>query len=241
MTQMITLYGFGPGWGLPETSPYVTKTEVQLKMAGLAYAKDLTGFPGAPKGKLPYIDDDGTVVADSTFIRAHLERSRGIDFDFGLNDAERAAAWAVERMIEDHLNWASAHARWLMPANFDKGPSHIFDMVPEPARADARAAAQARVKAAIYGQGLGRHSEAEIWDLAKRSVASLSALLGNKAYLFGERPCGADATAFGSLAGILTPFFTSELRTMAEGHGNLVAYHDRMMERFYPNFAVLAA
>jgi glutathione S-transferase len=241
MTHMITLYGFGPGWGLPEKSPYVTKTEVQLKMAGLDYAKELGGLDKAPKGKLPFIDDDGTVVADSTFIRAHLERSRGIDFDYGLSEAERAAAWAIERMIEDHLNWANAHSRWLMPVNFDKGPARIFDMVPEPARADAREAARNRVKTAIYGQGFGRHSEAEIWDLAKRSLAALSALLSDQQYLFGDRPCGADATVFGSLAAILTPFFTSELRTLAEGHGNLVDYHDRMMERFYPNFAVLAA
>ena len=37
---MIVLYGGGPNFGLPEVSPYVTKTEVQLKMAGLAYRKE---------------------------------------------------------------------------------------------------------------------------------------------------------------------------------------------------------
>ena len=36
---MITLYGFGPAFGLPDPSPYVMKTEVQLKMAGLGYLK----------------------------------------------------------------------------------------------------------------------------------------------------------------------------------------------------------
>ena len=47
---MITLFGFGPGFGLPEISPYVTKTEVQLKIAGLDYRK-LRGRPDAsPKG-----------------------------------------------------------------------------------------------------------------------------------------------------------------------------------------------
>ena len=33
---MITLYGFGENFGLPEVSPYVTKTEVHLRRAGSA-------------------------------------------------------------------------------------------------------------------------------------------------------------------------------------------------------------
>ena len=33
---------------------------------------------------------------------------------------------AIERMIEDHLTWANAHARWLIPSNFDKGPAIFF-------------------------------------------------------------------------------------------------------------------
>ena len=67
---MITLYSFGPGFGLPDPSPFVTKVEALLKMAKLPYRMDTTGFTKAPKGKLPYIEDDGVTVSDSTFIRS---------------------------------------------------------------------------------------------------------------------------------------------------------------------------
>ena len=46
---MITLYGFGAGFGLPEISPFVTKTEIQLKMAGLAYRKERAKPPASPR------------------------------------------------------------------------------------------------------------------------------------------------------------------------------------------------
>ncbi|HVL43042.1 MAG TPA: glutathione S-transferase C-terminal domain-containing protein, partial [Brevundimonas sp.] len=48
--------------------------------------------------------------------------------------------------------------------------------------------------------------------------------------------CGTDATAFAMLAGLYTPFFASELRARGERFGNLVAYADRLMARFYPAF-----
>ena len=44
-------------------------------------------------------------------------------------------------------------------------------------------------------------------------------------------------TAFGALAGILTPFFESSLRERAEKFDNLTAYVDRMMAQYYPEFA----
>jgi hypothetical protein len=53
----------------------------------------------------------------------------------------------------------------------------------------------------------------------------------------GQTPCGADATAFGITAGILTPFFISSLRERARQFDNLIAYVDRMMGRYYPEFA----
>ncbi|HTQ15321.1 MAG TPA: glutathione S-transferase family protein [Rhizomicrobium sp.] len=230
---MITLYGFGPAFGLPDPSPFVTKSEVHLKMAGLPYKFERAAPPAAPKGKIPFIQTGAHRVGDSTFIRAHIEKAHGFDFDRGLSTVERGLAWAMERMLEDHLYFALVHHRWMDDENWQKGPIHFFDGAPE----GAAEAARERVRAMLHGQGLGRHSHGEIAELGGRSLAALSAFLGDKPYLMGERACGADATAFAMVAGVLTPFFTGELRRRAEAHSNLAAYRDRMMAQYYRGFA----
>jgi glutathione S-transferase len=234
---VIILYGFGPGFGLPEIGPFVTKTEVQLKMAGLPYRKEKAKPTASPKGQLPFIDDDGEAIADSTFIRAHLEGKYGFDFDAPLSLQDRARAWAFERMIEHHLYWAMIGARWVDPENFAKGPAHFFDAAPEHLREKLREDAQFRVAENYLLSGLGRHAPDEDVDLAVRSLLALSVQLGDKPYLMGRSPCGVDATAFGALGGILTPFFSSQLRQRTEQFENLVAYVDRMMLQYYPDFA----
>jgi glutathione S-transferase len=238
---MIILYGVGEGFGLPEISPYVTKTEVQLKMAALPYRKALGRREDSPKGQLPYLDAGGQRIADSTFIRGYLERSFGLDFDEGLSARQRGEAWAIERMLENHLGWVATHARWLIADNFDKGPARFFDDAPAAVREAIRRDVQQQVRANLFAVGVGRHAEAEIVALGMRSLAALSAILADRRYLMGARPCGADATCFAMLAYVLTPFFDSELRRQAEGFGNLVAYVDRMMAEFYPEFPWRAA
>ncbi|SHI01262.1 glutathione S-transferase C-terminal domain-containing protein [Bradyrhizobium erythrophlei] len=234
---MITLYGFGPGFGLPEISPFVTKTEVQLKMAGLAYRKERAMPPASPKGQLPYIADEAERIADSTFIRAHIEGKYGFDFDAPLSLQDRAQAWAFERMIEHHVHSALIGSRWVDADNFAKGPSHLFDGAPEHLREKLREDAQFRVAENYLLSGLGRHAPDEDVDLAMRSLFALSVQLGDKPYLMGGAPCGTDATAFGMLAGILTPFFTSQLRERTERFQNLTDYVSRMMLQYYPDFA----
>ena len=229
---MITLYGLGEGFGLPEISPYVTKTEVQLKMAGLAYEKVATRPDASPKGQLPFVDADGLQIADSTFIRGYVERTFGVDLDEGLDAAQRAQAWAIERMMENHFGWTLVNERWLKPDNFAKGPAHFFDGAPP----EVREMVLDEVRRNVRAVGIGRHSDQEVVALAVLSLAAVSAILGDKPYLFGSRPCGADATVFAMLAGILTPYFKGEIRRRAEGFGNLVAYVDRLMAQFYPEF-----
>jgi glutathione S-transferase len=238
---MIILYAFGPAFGLPDPSPFVMKSQVQLKMAGVPYRFERGAPPTAPKGKVPYIQDGPERIGDSTFIRAHIEKEYAFDFDLGLSTEQRAQAWAIERMLEDHLYFALIHARWMDDENFAKGPAHFFDAVPEDAREAVRTQARERVRQNLIGHGLGRHRDDEIVELGARSLAALSVSLGDKSYLFGDAPCGADATAFGMAASILAPFFEAPLRNRAESHANLVAYCDRMMRQYYSNGADLAA
>jgi glutathione S-transferase len=234
---MLTFYGFGSAFGLPDPSPFVMKSEVQLKMAGVPYRFERAAPPAAPKGKIPFIKAGAHRVGDSTFIRAHIEKEYGFDFDKGLSAGQRASAWAIERMLEDHLYFALIHARWIDDENWAKGPSHFFDGLPEGVAEGSRA----EVRRTLHGHGIGRHREEEIAELGGRSLTALSALLGDKDHLFGDTPCGADATAFAFAAGVLTPFFDTKLRRKAEALGNLAPYCERMMLRFYPEFVARAA
>jgi glutathione S-transferase len=230
----IVFYATQAGFGLPDTSPFVMKTEVQLKMAGLSYAKVSTVPPEAPKGKLPYIVDEGEIIPDSTFIRAHIQRKYDVDLDDGLHARQRAEAWAIERMLEDHLYFSVVWFRWIDPDNFAKGPARFADRAPEAQREQLRQQMQARKESDLKSQGIGRHSAAEIAALGTRSIDALAALLGEKSYLMSERPSAVDATAFAVLAAVLTPFFDTPLRHAAMLHPHLVAYVDRMMKRYYP-------
>lgn len=233
---MITLHGAGEGFGLPEASPYVMKTEVQLKMAGLAYRKVRARPQEGPKGQLPFIDDGDVRVGDSTFIRGYLERTYGLDFDEGLSPRQRAEAWALERMLENHLAWFGVHDRWLIPANFAKGPAHVFAGAPEPLRTQLRQEGLERVRAVVHGVGVTRHSEPEMLALASRSLAALQVVLDDRPYLFGTRPSGVDATAFAILAFVSNPFFESPLQRQMPRCEGLTAYVGRMMALFYPDF-----
>jgi glutathione S-transferase len=230
---MITLYSFGPAFGLPDPSPFVTKAEVLLKMAGLDYRRDTSGFTRAPKGKLPYIADDGIVIADSTLIRFHLEQRYAIDFDLGLAKPGRAVAWAFEKLLEDHLYWGMMIERWMDKANFERGPKRFFKAVPAPLRPLIIAKVNRDFKRTVHGQGLGRHSAEERATIMRRAIDALADQIGDGPWLMGDVPCGADATAFAFVAGMLSDVFEGSILQHAAQRPNLAAYRDRGLARWF--------
>lgn len=205
-----------------------------LKLAHLPYRKDTTGFRKAPKGKLPYIEDQGEVVADSTFIRWHIEKKYRFDFDSGLSAEQRGIAWAIEKLLEDNLYWISMRWRWLDDTNFARGPAIFFQRVPWPVRPLVETMVRRKVRANLHAHGMGRHSINEQLLIASKTFESLAATLGDKPYLMGTKPCGADATFFAFMAGVLCSHFETPLRAVAETHSNLVRYVERMRACYFP-------
>ena len=49
---MITLFAFGPAYGLPDPGLFVMKAEMQLKLAGMEYRAIPGNMLKSPKGKL---------------------------------------------------------------------------------------------------------------------------------------------------------------------------------------------
>ena len=231
---MITLYTFGRYFGLPDASPFVMKGEMLLKLAKLEYRTSTRGFLHAPKGKLPYIDDHGTIVADSTLMRLYFEQKYGINYDRGLSVRDRGVAWATEKMLEDHLYWVLVYWRWMKDGNFERGPANFFKRAPAIIRPFVKRRVRGKVRSTLHGHGISRHSEDEMTLLSNRAFDALSQVLGDNRYLLGDQVCGADATAFAFIAGSLSPVFESPAHAKARSLPNLLAYRDRMMAEYYP-------
>ena len=231
---MIILHAFGAKFGLPEASPFTMKADILLKMSGLDYVVKTDGdVTKAPKEKFPIIDDNGTIVTDSTFIRFHLENKHAIDFNHNVSAARQAALWGLERTAENESYFIAMESRWLDDDNFAKGPATFFEAVPAPLRPLICAIIRRKIKKTLWLQGLGRHTEAEKQELIRRWIWACAKTLDAHDYFGGTAPCAADATLFSFLIGIDCPFFDTPYNGMVAEHPALTLYCERMMQRFY--------
>lgn len=231
---MIILHQFHPAFGLPNPSPFCMKVETWLRMAGLTYRCDNRASPlSAPKGKLPWIDDDGTVVADSSFIVEHLRARHGDALDARLTPAQRATALAFQRLFEEHLYWTMVYARWIAPEGWALTRQAFFGRLKPPQSWIIPSVARKRVRAKLVAQGLGRHGDAEIVALACRDLDAVAAQLDAQAFMLGDQPSSLDATAYAFLANLLWAPYEMPMRRHAQSLPVLEAYCQRMKARYF--------
>lgn len=231
---MIRLHQFAPAFGLPNASPFCMKVETYLRMAGLPFelANDGDVFK-APKRKLPYIDDGGTLVADSSFIVEHLKARHGDPLDATLSASQRALHTAFQRLFEENLYWAMVHSRWVEDAGWQKTREAFFGTMPLPLCWIVPSLARRGLRAELHGQGMGRHSAAEIHAIGCHDVTAVADFLADKAFMLGEQPSSLDATAHAFLANLLWAPVDSPIQRHARSRLTLEAYCQRMKARFF--------
>ncbi len=231
---VIRLHQFAPAFGLPNASPFCMKVETYLRMAGLPFEAVNDGnIMKAPKGKLPYVDDDGTLVADSSFIIEHLKQRYGDPLDASLSPLQRAQATALQRLLEENLYWAVVYTRWVQPAGWALTGPAFFGGLPPPLRWLVPPLARRGMRASLRGHGMGRHNAQEVMAIGCRDITAVADWLGPQPYMLGDAPTSVDATAYALLANVLWAPVQSPLQDHAASRPTLAAYCQRMKARYY--------
>lgn len=235
---MLKLYQFQRTWGIPNLSPFCCKIETYLRMADIEYEIKPALPLRAPKGKLPYIEDNGITLGDSRFIITHL-KSAHKDLDKGLTEAESAISVAMQRLLEEHLFWVALYSRWqYTDDNWQINKQAIFGGLPPVIRDIVANRWRQKIKQQIFGHGTGRHQSDEIFALGQQDIDALSIHLGNRQYFLGDRPTTLDASAFGLLINIIGCPIESPLKEYGLSKNNLVNYVEGIKQAFYSDLLV---
>lgn len=231
---MIKLYIFPPCWGMPSPSPFCIKVEAYLKLAGLPYeAVHITDPREAPKGKLPYVEAEGKSLGDSHLIIEYLESKLESPLDSHLTQQQKAVALATKRMLDEHLVWATVYSRWVPEKNFKIIKNTFFSESSGPMKAIIIKKVRKYMLKSLQAQGMGRHSEEEVYQLGREDLAALSAQLGDAPYFFGNKPSTLDATAYAHIASIIHAPIESPLKRFSLEQANLVNLCERIDAEFF--------
>lgn len=233
---MVKLYNFGPAFGLRETGPFAYKLMLYMKLAGIEYEVDSHGDPRkAPKKKIPYLEDDGKVIGDSSLILLHLKEKYGDPLGDGLSAEQHAAGHAVRIMLEERTYWAGIiYPRWVKTEHHRLLADTFFKEIPKFMRYRIFKMIAKGVAKAAAGHGIGAHSDEEIYAMGIADLKAFEAMLGDKPYLLGERPSEYDAVAAAFIAGMATDTFPTPIQEFISNSKLLSAYWQRVDQLAFP-------
>lgn len=226
---MMKLYVIPPAFGLRNTGPFGFKSELALRHLKLDFELVASPDPrSAPKGKLPYLDDGGTIVADSELILQYLDQKTGGGLYGHLSDTELADGLAFTRLTEEHLYWTLVASRWLDDEWWPNIVSGFFAAMPFPIRHIAPVLARRQVRQTYDLQGLGRHTLEEQKGFTRRDLDALAKKVGAGPFLLGDKLTAFDFGIASFLAGALDNTPDSWMTTIAREYQPVVDYTERV-------------
>ncbi|MEO8400238.1 MAG: glutathione S-transferase family protein [Gammaproteobacteria bacterium] len=231
---MIKLFQYPALWHLPNPSPFCMKLQTYLRMAKIPFEIVTILDPRkAPKGKLPYIEDDNRIISDSDFIIDYLKQKFNDSLDSTLTPLQKGQALVVQRMLEEHFYWVFVYSRWIDEVNWPTIKKAFFGKMPFLLRCFIPEMLRKNVKRTLFAQGIGRHSREDIYQLGLKDLKALAVILNDQLFLMGSEPTSIDACCFAFLANVLGTPGVSPLKDFVQAERSFVDYCARMNERFY--------
>lgn len=232
---MLELQTYIPAFGAPTATPFGLKVMALLTLANAEYKTNYSADPRkAPKQKLPVLIDGTTTIADSDAIRDYLETKFKIDFDEGLSARDRAISRALIRMVEEHVYFAIICDRWVNDDNWEVVREKFFGQIPRLIRGFITKQIRKQAIASVKGQGMARHSTEEQLARVDKDLTAIKNILGDKPYLFGDKPTAADASVIGILTNIATTPVPTLLSKRLKDDTTLTAYRNRGCAALFP-------
>lgn len=234
-TAMIKLFGFGRNLGLIDASPFVAKVHTFLRMAGLEYTtiKGQQNLGKSPKNKLPFIEDGNDKIGDSRAIIEYLTKKYALQLDSHLSPEDKANAYLIEKSLDENLYWCMVWSRWIHDDSWKVVKPEFFKGIPFPLSAIVPSILRKKVKKSLYAQGMGRHTQSEIVEIANQSFSALSVLLGDKAYFYGDKVSTFDASAYAFISSFTHAKLDNEINKTAKSYSNLVMYVDNIKQQYF--------
>jgi len=234
----IKLFQFPRMFAVPNLSPFCCKLETWLRIARIPYEVVDTPNPRVgPKGKLPFIEDAGRRIGDTSIIVDYLTKTRGVDLDRHLDASQRAIALLVQRTLEEHYAFVILYTHFIRADGWQHTRAS-FESVPAIARPLVASMARANMRKILQLQGVLRHSDEEIIESAVRDWRAVLTVMGDGPFFFGDEPTGVDAIVFAVLATTALTPVESPIGNFLRSQPVCVAYAERMRARFFPELMV---
>jgi len=220
---MLTLFSYPELYGVADNNPYGLKVFAFLKFCGLGFRHEhIFDAKAAPRGQLPYIDDDGVVIGDSDAIIAHLIGKYRLDIDDALTGEQRRMDFLVRRMLDD-LYWVMSYSRWRDPRFWPLFRDEILRTHPSVTAAGLEAAQRYNFERYRY-QGIGRFEPEQVYARGLADLQVLTESIGDAGFLFGAKRHSVDAGIYGFLANIHFYRIETPLKLFLSSQPNLVRY-----------------
>ena len=233
---MLELYQFGPVDG-KNASPFCAKVEIYCQLAHITYKTVPTLPMKAPRGKLPFIVDQGKTIADSSLIIAYLRQTYK-DLDADLTEEQRAQGHLLYRLCEQSLYFAMIYSRWVDEDFWPVTKAAFFKDLPAIPRAIVPALSQRGIKKTLHFQGYGRYTKEEIYALGIADIKAIATILAHSPFAAAELPTSYDASVYAFLNAIIKDKVDTPLKLAVIAQPALVKYvseMDRIVESYQKN------